>query len=215
MAAHIDPTVATILDRHHPTDSDDEDALIASLETEEDDNAHLSAHRENRLAQLHAELSRAKSLKTTAHGTYQELRDESELLNITTTTDLCVVHFFHPDFHRCGVMSDRLRVLAEKHFDTRFIGINVEHAPFVVVKLGVKVLPCVIAFKGGVGVDRIIGFEGLGGKTDGVTVRELEARLLGAGVLVRKKMNAEDEWRRVEREREERKEVYDDDDGWD
>ena len=39
---------------------------------------------------------------------------------------------------------------------------GVEEAPFLVTRLGVRVLPCVIGFLDGVGVFRVVGFEGLG-----------------------------------------------------
>ena len=54
-----------------------------------------------------------------------------------------------------------------------------------------QVLPCVIAFVGGVGIDRIIGFEGLG-SGDSFSTRDLEARLLKCGVLVRAKLTEDD-----------------------
>ena len=58
----------------------------------------------------------------------------------------------------------------------------VQDAPFFTEKLKVQVLPCVILFLGGVAIDRIVGFEELGGKDD---FREaaLEQRLLTAGVV--------------------------------
>jgi len=64
---------------------------------------------------------------------------------------------------------------------------NVENAPFLVVKLKVQVLPCVLAFVNGVSVDRIVGFEGLGYTPDTFTTKDLEARLLDSGVLQRAK----------------------------
>lgn len=54
-----------------------------------------------------------------------------------------------------------------------------------------QVLPCVIAFVDGIGVDRIIGFEGLG-QGDSFTTKDLESRLLRAGVLVRAKTANQD-----------------------
>lgn len=62
---------------------------------------------------------------------------------------------------------------------------KVDNAPFLVVKLKVQVLPCVLAFANGVSVDRIVGFEGLGYTEDTFTTKDLETRLLGAGVLQR------------------------------
>jgi hypothetical protein len=68
--------------------------------------------------------------------------------------------------------------LALKHFDTRFLKINVENTPFLITKLKIQVLPCVLAFVNGVSVDRIVGFEGLGYTQDTFTTKDLEARLL-------------------------------------
>ena len=108
--ASIDPTVAALLDKSSRTaDSDNEDALIAALE-EEEDNPSLTALREQRLQQLHSEYSRAKKMADQGSGTYVEIKDEKELMDITTGTKLVVVHFFKSDFGRCGVMDRRLEV---------------------------------------------------------------------------------------------------------
>lgn len=94
-----------------------------------------------------------------------------------------------------------------------------DNAPFLVTKLKVKVLPCVIAFVDGVGADRILGFEGLGGGElgndgDGFRTKDLEARLLAAGVLIGEKKLTEVA---VGKERASGKKNDDDDDGddWD
>jgi hypothetical protein len=82
-----------------------------------------------------------------------------------------------------------------------------------VTKLKVQVLPCVIAFVDGIGIDRIVGFEGLG-HGDNFTPKDLEARLLQAGVLVRAKTTKDDEWRRIQFAK--KKEAQEnEDDGWD
>lgn len=64
---------------------------------------------------------------------------------------------------------------------------NVDNAPFLVVKLKVQVLPCVLAFIDGVSADRIVGFEGLSYTADNFTTEDLEQRLLGSGVIQRAK----------------------------
>ena len=64
---------------------------------------------------------------------------------------------------------------------------NVDNAPFLVTKLKVQVLPCVICFINGISVDRIVGFEGLGYTPDTFKTRDLEARLLSSGVVQRAK----------------------------
>ena len=101
----LDSKVAALIDATRDDDSD-EDALIAELEN--DDN--LDAFREQRLQQLHAEFDKAKRLRAQEHGTYTEIKDEKALMDITTSTKLCVVHFFKPDFNRCRIMDTHLEV---------------------------------------------------------------------------------------------------------
>ncbi|KAF2841500.1 thioredoxin-like protein [Patellaria atrata CBS 101060] len=208
----IDPKVAAIVDRTNlGADSDeDEDALISALE----DDSELDAFRAQRLEQLHQEYTRAKDMRKSEHGSYTEIKDEKALMDITTSTKLCVVHFFKPDFNRCHIMDSHLENLAAKHFDTRFLRINVDNAPFLVVKLKVQVLPCVISFIDGVGVDRIIGFEGIGRSADTFTTRELERRLLRSNVLVREKM-ADTKGQAAFKPRQDNPSKQDDDDDWD
>jgi hypothetical protein len=108
MAAPVDSTVAAIIDKHNAGASDDEDALIASLE--DDDDAALTSLREQRLAQLHSEITRAKMMRDSGNGTYSEIKDEKQLMDITTNVKLVVVHFFKSDFGRCQVMDGHLEV---------------------------------------------------------------------------------------------------------
>lgn len=44
--------------------------------------------------------------------------------------------------------------LAPKYFSTRFSRVFVENVPWLVERLGIKVLPCVICFVDGVSKDR-------------------------------------------------------------
>ncbi|KAL8771308.1 MAG: hypothetical protein Q9209_003213 [Squamulea sp. 1 TL-2023] len=181
----IDPAVASVLDTHPSKDYSDEDELLDSL----DDDPAFESFREQRLQQLHQEFNNAKYLRNQEHGSYTEIKEEKALMDIVNTgAELCVVHFFKPDFHRCGIMNGHLERLAPLHLETRFLHINVENAPFLVTKLKVQVLPCVIAFKKGVSVDRIVGFEGLGYSEDTFSTKDLESRLVQSGSLVRAKL---------------------------
>lgn len=103
--AELDPKVAAIIDATKGDDSD-EDALIAELEND----SALDAFREQRLQQLHAEFNKTRQLRESGHGTYAEIKDEKELMDLTTSTKLCVVHFFKPDFNRCRIMDTHLDV---------------------------------------------------------------------------------------------------------
>ena len=168
--------------------SDDEDALIASLEAESENDPTFSALRETRIQALSTTLAAAKSARNEGFGTYARIRSEQELLSVTTshTYKRCVVHFFKEDFNRCRIMDGHLGALAERHLEARFLRISVEDAPFLVSRLRVRVLPCVIGFVGGVEGIRIVGFEGLG-VGDVFETGDLERVLVGKGVLEEEK----------------------------
>lgn len=175
----------------------------AKKETEEFDDEDLDAllesdplpsgYREARLAQLTEELNSAQA-HAHAHelshtpqgeildrkGSLTEMKDEKSLIELSSREPFCVIHFFHPDFQRCRIMDRHLDILAKRHKHTLFLKAAVENAPFLVDRLGVKVLPCVISFVDGNARDRIVGFEDLGGVDDFPTA-SLEFRLRNAG----------------------------------
>lgn len=188
-----------------PDHESDDEALFAALENEDD-----TSYRSHRIQQLNAELASQKtnrdSSTTTDRGAgaslvrnsaYPTLDGDQGVLDFTTQTTRCIVHFAHGDFARCGVMDARLEELAGRHYEVRFARVDVRSTPFLVEKLGIRVLPCVIGFKDGVGVERVVGFEGLGtGGSDGAegfSVKTLEKRLLWKGVLVQAKFSSEDD----------------------
>ena len=161
----------------------DDDALFESLEKDHESDPSLVHLREARIQQLSSDLSRARTLRTEGYGAYTEIQEEKQLLDITTSHKKCLVHFFKSDFNRCRIMDGHLKKIAEEHLEARICRISVENAPFLVTKLGVKILPCVIAFVDGVSVDRIVGFEGLGYEKDSFETGDLERRLMKAGLL--------------------------------
>lgn len=184
-----------------PNHESDDEALFAALENEDD-----LSYRDQRIQQLNAELASQKTNRdksNTNHGAglrdspYPTLDGDQAVLNLTTEATRCIVHFAHDDFARCGVMDKRLEELARRHFEVRFARVDVRSAPFLVEKLGVRVLPCVIGFNDGVGVDRLVGFEGLGiggvEGTDAFSVKTLEKRLLYKKVLMEAKFSSEDD----------------------
>lgn len=120
--ANLDRRVADILDSTPHASLDDEDDLIAQLEDEEND-AAIDAFREQRIQQLHAELTRAKEKRTDGFGNYDEIKDEKELMDLTTKCNYAIVHFAKDDFARCRVMDGhlavRLMMTAEGHFPSR------------------------------------------------------------------------------------------------
>lgn len=103
--SRMDSKVAELIDNAE-YNSDDEDALIESLE----DSPAVDAFREQRIQQLHAEFARAKDQKNQGYGHYTEVKDEKELMNLTTSQKYCVVHFAKDDFQRCRTMDGHLEV---------------------------------------------------------------------------------------------------------
>jgi len=79
-------------------------------------------------------------------------------------------------------MDKHLTKLAPKYPTTLFFRAFVENVPWLVEKLGIKVLPCVICFVDGVTKDRLVGFEELGNE-DSFNTAVLELRLSQSGVI--------------------------------
>lgn len=61
------------------------------------------------------------------------------------------------------------------------MSINAEKCPFFVAKLQIQVLPTIVCFMDGIAIDRIVGFEELGGKDEFPTLL-LARRLVNSGV---------------------------------
>ncbi|KAK9898050.1 thioredoxin-like protein [Cystobasidium minutum MCA 4210] len=113
-----------------------------------------------------------------------EMKVEKDIIQATLKQKNTIIHFYHPDFRRCKVMDSHLEKLASKYHKTRFIKVDVVNVPFLVVKLEIKVLPCVITFVDGITRDKIVGFETIGsGDSDNFTTSQLEERLAQSEVI--------------------------------
>jgi hypothetical protein len=178
-----------------PTENDvDADTLLASLEEEDD-----TSYRAQRLQELQSEHEAFRPRGTMGQDTpWTTLKDDDEALRFTTEHERSVVHFFHPDFARCAIMDQHCQHISTKHTeygnaDVAFGRIDVKNAPFVVEKLNIRVLPCVIGFVKGIAKGRITGFEGVcwDGKENSKTVTlALEEKFVEWTVL-RKKLLAD------------------------
>ena len=101
---------------------------------------------------------RLHEMRVNRHGTYDIIESERAVLDVTTskTSPRSVVHFYHKDFRRCLIMDKHIEILSKKHFKTRFVKIDVESCAFLVERLQIRILPCVISFIDGVAVDRYV-----------------------------------------------------------
>lgn len=129
-------------------------------------------------------MERVKEMQQNEHGRYTEITDEKEVVRVSAREPRCVVHFYHSQFKRCEIMDKHLARLAPKYFNTRFFRVFVENVPWLVEKLAIKVLPCVICFKDGISKDRLTGFEELG-NSDEFDTAVLELRLATSGIIVK------------------------------
>ena len=119
--------------------------------------------------------------KAKGHGQYTEIKEEEFLQNVTASK-FCVVHFYHADFERCKIVDMHLKKIAHDHTEAKFMTMNAEKAPFFVQKLQVQMLPEIVCFMDGVVLDRVCGFEELGGKDEFPTIL-LARRLVQTGVI--------------------------------
>ena len=132
-------------------DSDDEDGELAKL-------------RAARAAAVKKEAARQTEYKSKQHGSYREIAQDdffSVVVGEKGGSELVALHFYHKDFERCTIMDSRMQEACQLMMNVRFCKIDVQKAPFLVERLKVAVLPCVVLFRNDIAVDRIVGFEGL------------------------------------------------------
>ncbi|KAI9603102.1 hypothetical protein H4Q26_002414 [Puccinia striiformis f. sp. tritici PST-130] len=89
------------------------------------------------------------------HGRYVEVKQEKKLIQITAKAKTSVVHFFRPEFEQCKTMDKKLEELSSTYFSTRFLSVDVANVPWLVERLQVKVLPCVVGFLNGLLKDEV------------------------------------------------------------
>lgn len=173
------------------SDSESESLLEMLQELEEEDEM-AAKYKEQRLLQLKQEIrsiDRASDVLGQNVGCVNFVSAEKELMDAVTRTDVAVVHFYQPSFPKCQVMNKKLALLAEKHLALHVLAIPAENASFLVSKLKIKVLPFVVVYRNGQEIARIVGFEGIGGAEDAVTITALETRLIQCGAISRRTIN--------------------------
>ncbi|GAA5992050.1 hypothetical protein JCM10908_000719 [Rhodotorula pacifica] len=182
VAAVAVPSRPRIAQTDNDASGDDADALLEELEAELDDDLDLGGFREKRMMELQAQLERTRRMQEGDYGRYIEVKVEKDLIAKTAKEKRCVVHFFHRDFRRCKIMDGHLEKLAPKHLDTLFLKADVANVPFLVTKLAIKTLPCVIGFVGGTTKMKIVGFDELPGG-DNFSTSVLEEGMRECGVF--------------------------------
>jgi len=140
----------------------------------------FDALRRKRLQQLKARSEQEMEWRRLGHGKYEDCADEKAFFEEVKTSDRVVCHFYSNVGKHTELMDKHLRDLAPKHLETRFIRICGENSPFLVERLSVVLMPTLIVTKDAATVDRLEGFDELGG-TDKFTLEMLERRLSKRG----------------------------------
>jgi len=150
-----------------------------SRQVDAGDDDDLIALRAQRLAKLKQMQSKEVEWRAKQHGSYREITQD-DFFNVVVRdkggSDDVVVHFYHKDFQKCVIMDSRLETLAQSVLSIKFVKLNVEKAPFIVERLKVSTLPCLVLFHNDVAVDRVLGFEEVG-TADDVNLDLLQQRL--------------------------------------
>ncbi|ODV85836.1 hypothetical protein CANARDRAFT_189951, partial [[Candida] arabinofermentans NRRL YB-2248] len=173
-------------------DGYDSDALLDELENElENDDSYLNKYRESRMNQLSKEINRSKKAiddMDSSAGLYKEITDEGELIRLTSQTKTVVILFYNPNFKTCKMLDNSLETLSYKHIHTSFYKIEATNAPFLATRLSIKVLPCIVMYRNGLEVNRVVGLQGLinGEDLNSYKTENLESLLLMNGILERK-----------------------------
>lgn len=165
------------------------------------DDPELEKLHADRLAAMKQEAERRAQQNREGYGTYTDI-SEGEFLEVVTKAENVVCHFYHRDFERCKIIDAHLAPMCKRFMETRFIKVSAPDAPFFTVKLGIRVLPCIVLFKHGRVVSKIVGFDQLGGKDDFSTA-SLEKQLHAAGLTTSSSSKAAARWEESDKEEEE------------
>lgn len=155
------------------------DEEIAALDRLDLDD--IEVLRERRLQQMKKMAEKRSRWKSLGHGEYSEIMSEKDFFSVVKASERVVCHFYRENWP-CKVVDKHMRVLAERHIETRFVKIHAEKSPFLAEKLRITVLPTIALVRNAKVEDYVVGFDELGGKDD-FTTEELEERLAKAGVI--------------------------------
>lgn len=168
--------------------SEDDDELLEMLD--DDNDPALTRIRDERMAALKKEFNRID--ESTADNEFGEIitvSTEKQLMDLVTANDTVMVHFYQANFEKCQKMNDKLKILAEKHLIIKILAIEAKDAPFLVTKLGIKMLPFVVIYRQAKEVERLVGFEKLGNDANDFKYEALEQFLYSRNVINRKTIN--------------------------
>ena len=142
----------------------------------------LEELREKRREQLKKQARQKQEWLQKGHGQYSEIPGEKEFFAELKDSPRIVCHFYRESTFRCKIVDKHLALLAPKHVETKFVKIDAEKSHFLVQRLNVKVLPTILIVKDSKFIDRIVGFDDLGGR-DEFSTEMMEWRIAQSGAI--------------------------------
>jgi len=179
---HYEKNIAVLNDvlTHAALEQEKElDAEIARLDALKEDD--LEEMRRKRLEQMKSRHADKQKKLAQGHGEYTMI-DEKDFFDVAKKSDKLVVHFWRESATRAEIMDKHLRALAQKHWQTRFVKINAEKAPYLAERLHIWCLPSLVLCKDGKTEHTVVGFSPFKSGEE-VTTQELEEHIAQFGVI--------------------------------
>ncbi|KAJ8971024.1 hypothetical protein NQ314_000943, partial [Rhamnusium bicolor] len=129
----------------------------------------LEQLRLNRIKELQKQEEKRKIWLSNDHGKYEELAEEKMFFDIIKKSENVVIHFYTSNSPRCLIVDKHLKILAQKHIETRFTKLNAEKCPFLSENLKIKTIPSIVLVQNSIMIDKIVGFTQLGNRDDFTT----------------------------------------------
>lgn len=169
----------------------------------DDDNA-IDILRQKRLNEMKQQSITKQKYINNGHGQYMELSNSSnvdvakEFFHVTKQSAKVIIHFYKStSSHVCDIFHKHLQILATRHYETKFIKINVESVQndsinmtthngitYLVEKLQIHIMPTLVLINNRNVIHKIQGFDELGG-IDTFTTNTLAYILGNYGIINR------------------------------
>merc|ERR1712176_1616007 len=117
----------------------------------DEEDKELAKIQQKRRADLKKKWKEKQQQMAQGAGGYEEM-NERDLLKLASKGGKIVDHHF--------------KIMAPKHTEARFVTLDARKSPFLVNKWKVRTLPTICCIVKGYLVDKVIGFDELGGKDD-------------------------------------------------
>jgi len=182
---------AAMLQVAHAIERALDDEIAKVDEMDDDDYSRL---REKRMKQLKEMQKRKEGWIAKGHGSFTEITDPKDFFNACKSSERVVVHFSRRATERCNIVNSHLRTVAQRHFETRFLQVDVEKLGPLAEQFNVMMLPTIMLVEGGNTFHAIIGFDEFGGVDDFKT-DVMEKVLCHYGMINDKDMFAADQTR--------------------